>query len=107
MELCLKTMWKNNLKTHACCAGDMGDYDGAYILMADVIDIFGYLTKEILENDMVLIKDLYGEQLISYCGTMDEKEEFMIMLANSIANGKNNLDDLVQEKLKKVLVKNM
>lgn len=101
LETCLSIMWKNNLKTKACCAGEYGDYDEAYILMDEKVDLFRYLSEDLLNNDMVAIEKIYDKQRISFCGTIDEKEQLLKELANCIMSGKKNHDQLVQKKLKK------
>lgn len=104
LETCLSIMWKNNLKTKACCAGEYGNYDEAYILMDEKVDLFRYLSEDLLNNDMVAIEKIYDKQRISFCGTIDEKEQLLKELANCIIAGKKNHDQLVQKKLKKVIV---
>ena len=56
LEKCLREMWKNGLKTIACCAGNNNPYEIAYIAMAEGVDIFSYLSSNLLSNDMVALE---------------------------------------------------
>jgi len=102
MEECLKEMWINNLVTHACCIGH-DDFDLAYIAMRENIDLFKYISEELLENDNISIEISYGRQVIRFFGTKEEKEILFFKLAEDIKTGIKNNKHIIDNKIGKTL----
>lgn len=102
MEVCLKEMWINNLVTHACCIGH-DDFDLAYIAMRENIDLFKYISEELLENDNIAIEFSYGRQVIRFLGTKEEKETLFYKLAADIKAGIKNNEHIIENKIGKTL----
>ncbi len=100
LEKCLREMWKNGLKTIACCAGNNDPYEIAYIAMAEGVDIFSYLSSNLLSNDMVALES-ENNQVIRFAGFEENKEKLMLMLAEDISTGKKNNSEQVKEKIGK------
>jgi len=100
LEKCLREMWKNGLKTIACCAGNNDPYEIAYIAMAEGVDIFSYLSSNLLSNDMVALES-ENNQVIRFAGFEENKEKLMFMLAEDISTGKKNNMKQVKEKMGK------
>ena len=99
---CLIIMWKHNLKTIACTPGKENSFKEAYILMDTNVDIFSYLSEDILLSDMVSIscnKD--NRQAIHFVGTDENKEYYFNTITRDILTGKKDNARLVQEKLGK------
>ena len=71
LETCLRTMWDNGLKTHACCSGNDSEYDIGYICMEKGSDVFSYLSEELLSNDMIFLENEH-HQMISFGGSTEE-----------------------------------
>ena len=96
LKKCLSVMWKNDLKTLACCAGNENSFEEAYILMDENNDVFSYLSDEILLSDMVSIScDERNRQLIVFVGPTIYKEQYFNILANDILSGiKHNKQNL-------------
>lgn len=103
LEICLRTMWNNNLETIACCAGNENSFERAYILMDKGVDIFSFLSEELLTNDMVSITSKDSRQSISFGGRVQEKEEYFKTLAEDIISGKKDNEHLLQDKVGKPL----
>ena len=105
LENCLRVMWANNLKTHACCAGEQDDYDVAYIAMADGIDVFSFLSEELLSSDMIALEfeEDQNRQTLRFGGTKEFKDKLMQKVADDILRGKKQNDHLVQNKIGKGL----
>ena len=105
LENCLRAMWANNLKTHACCAGEQNDYDIAYIAMADGIDIFSFLSEELLSSDMIALEFNRDQnrQILRFGGTKEFKDKLMQKVADDILKGKKENDHLMQNKIGKGL----
>lgn len=102
LEECLRVMWNNNLKTHACCAGH-DDLDLAYIAMRENTDLFQYLSEELLQNDMISIENSYGRQVTRFLGSKEEKEALFFKLAGDIKSGKKNNEHIIDNKIGKNL----
>lgn len=90
LKRCLSVMWKNNLRTIACCAGDEDSFDEAYIMMDENIDMFSYLSDELLFSDMVEISFKNNSQVIAFIGPSSYKEKLFNILANDIMSGKKS-----------------
>lgn len=103
LEICLRTMWNNNLETIACCAGNENSFERAYILMDEGVDIFSFLSEELLSDDMVSIISKDNRQSISFGGRVQEKEEYFKTLAEDIISGKKDNEHLLQDKVGKPL----
>lgn len=105
LENCLRVMWANNLKTHACCAGEQDEYDIAYITMANGVDIFSFLSEELLSSDMVALEfeEDKNRQTIRFGGTKEFKDKLMQRVADDIINGKKSNAHLIQNKIGKGL----
>ena len=100
LRFCLSIMWSNGLRTAACCSGHESSFQEAYILMDDNVDIYSYLSDELLTSDMVSIslnKD--NNQAIHFVGTRKNKEHFFFTLAKDIATGKKQNANLVRNKI--------
>ena len=96
LKKCLSIMWKNKLKTLACCAGNKNSFEEAYILMEEDIDFFSYLSDELLLSNMVSIFcDQKNRQSIVFIGPEIYKEKYFNILANDILSGvKHNMKTL-------------
>lgn len=103
LEKCLRTMWEHGLKTHACCAGEESDYDEAYISMAEGIDIFSFLSPDLLASDMIALENDCNRQVIRFGGIREIREHFMQRVAQDIVNGKKDNIYFVQNKIGKSL----
>lgn len=105
LEKCLRVMWDNNLKTHACCAGEHDDYTIAYIAMSEGIDIFSFLSEELLSNDMIALKfeKIENRQTLYFGGTKELKDKLMEKVANDILTGRKQNNAIVQNKIGKEL----
>lgn len=102
LKKCLTTMWNNNLKTLACKPGNNDGFDEAYILMEENIDLFSYLSDELLLNDMVAIfHDEYNRQSIRFIGPIIYKERFFNILSRDIITGKKHNEQNLKEKINK------
>ena len=102
LKRCLSVMWKNNLKTLACCAGNEDSFEEAYILMNENVDLFSYLSDRLLLNDMVSIScDKYNRQSISFIGPSTYKEHFFAILADDILSGKKQNVQNIRNKINK------
>lgn len=100
LENCLRIMWANGMKTFACCAGERDEDDIAYISMCEGVDLFKYLSDDLLLNEMVALED-EGHQLIRFAGEVDEKDRLMQRLAEDVASGVKDNARLLQEKIGK------
>ena len=100
LEKCLRVMWNNNLKTHACCAGNDEIFDEAYIAMAEGVDLFSYLSENLLNEKMIVLEQ-EERQTIRIAGSEELKEKLLLMIALDITNGKKNNNDLLKEKIGK------
>lgn len=105
LENCLRAMWANNLKTFACCAGELDDYDIAYIGMSPGVDVFGFLSEELLMNDMVALEVEDSRQIMRFGGTKEYKDKLMQQVADDILSGKKQNEHQVQNKIGKGLNK--
>lgn len=103
LENCLRAMWEINLKTFSCCAGELDDYDEAYIGMAPGVDVFCYLSEELLLNDMVALEVDNDRQIIRFGGTIEYKDKLMQQVADDILSGKKQNEIQVQNKIGKAL----
>ena len=101
LEMCLRVMWDNNLKTHACCAGEQDEYDIAYIAMSQGVDVFSFLSDELLDNDMVVLELENDRQTIRFAGLGDDKEHLMEKFARDISSGRKDNNFLVESKIGK------
>lgn len=100
LENCLRIMWANGMKTEACCAGERGEDDIAYISMCEGVDLFKYLSDDLLLNEMVALED-EGHQLIRFAGEAAEKDRLMQKVAEDVASGIKDNSELLQEKIGK------
>lgn len=101
LEHCLRTMWDNGLKTHACCAGHDKINNRAYIAMSPNVDVFSYLSCDLIDNDMVDLIDSFGKQIIRFNGTKEQTENLFFQLAGDIVQGKKCNNESVREKINK------
>lgn len=103
LESCLRTMWSNNLKTFACCAGNDHEYEIGNIVMSENVDIFSFLSPELLETDMIALEINDDKQAIYIGGDQKTKENIMHQISYDITQGRKNNKDLLQEKIGKPL----
>jgi hypothetical protein len=101
LEICLKTMWENGLKTHACCSGNHSENGIGYIAMAPGINVFNYLSNEILDTDIITLEFTGNKQIIRFGGSKDDKEYLLQKIALDISTGKKNNIELIRKKLYK------
>ncbi len=101
LEACLRAMWGKCLKTHACCAGNDDLYETAYIAMSKNVDLFSYLSLDILRDELVKIEETKNGQAIYIAGKPEHIENTFYLLAGSILSGKKNNDKEVKEKIGK------
>ena len=105
LEICLRIMWANNLKTHACCAGGHDEFDIGYISMGNGIDVFCFLSEDLLSSDMIALefdKD-QNRQTIRFGGKKEFKDKLLQKVSEDILSGKKQNDDLIQDKIGKGL----
>ena len=103
LETCLRTMWKYGLKTHACGAAAESDYSIAYISMAVGEDIFGFLSSDLLDSDMIQLDNHTQNQVLYFGGPKEVKELTMLLVARDITTGKKDNALQVQNKIGKYL----
>lgn len=103
LEKCLRIMWENGLKTYASCAGDNDEYDIGYISMAEGVDVFSFLSNDLLSNDMIKLELIDNRQVISFGGPQKTKDELMQKVAEEISQGKKENSELIKNKLDKPL----
>lgn len=102
LKKCLSAMWANELNTIACCAGTESSFDETYIMMDTGIDLFSYLSDDILSSDLVSIDyNLDNRQVISIIGPIKNKEILLDKLVSDILSGKKRNDHLIQQKIGK------
>ena len=100
LRFCLSMMWDKGLKTAACCSGHESSFHEAYILMDNGVDIYSYLSGELLSSDMVSISlNRDNNEAIHFVGTQKDKEHFFFLLAKDIATGKKQNAQQVRDKL--------
>ena len=99
LEKCLRSMWDNGLKTHACCAGNDSEYDIAYITMSDNVDVFSFLSDSLLSTDMIALEFSEGHQTIRFGGPVEVKEQLMTSLAYDISTGYKQNEEVVKSKI--------
>ena len=101
LEKCLRAMWQTGLITHACCAGNDYDYKVAYIAMSDDVDLFSYLSADLINDELIKLEKRKQKQIIRFAGLPEKKEKLMLLLANDILEGKKNNEELIKEKVGK------
>ena len=106
LEECLKVLWKMGLKTRSCCKGDhvFNDIDSgsllgeAYITFEPGMDLFSYLSSEIISNENVALT-YENFQTITIYG--QDKEKILSQIAQDVLSGKKNNHELIKAKLNK------
>ena len=106
LEICLNTLWKNKLYTKACCKGHLLEekdwkfpYPNAYISMEDKVDVFSYLSVELIENPLILLYDFDRCQSIYFFG--NDKEKYILKFAQDILSGKKDNEIYLNNKINK------
>ncbi len=101
LEKCLRAMWGNGIKTHACCAGNDKPYDVAYITLSSGYDFYSYLSDKLLDDELIKLEDSVIGQAIFIAGTYEHKEKAFLLLANDILSGKKDNSKKVKDKIGK------
>ena len=104
LRLCLKVLWDNNLETKACCAGNHNDESHAYIAMAERVDIFRYLSSEILNDENIKLEFTNGMQIIRFYGDLEHTKTAMLNLTECILTG---IKDNGQEVRRRLITKSI
>ena len=99
LRLCLKVLWDNKLETKACCAGNHNDESHAYIAMAEKVDVFNYLTSNVLDDENVKLEYFNGMQIIRFYGDIEQTKIAMLNLAECILTGIKNNKNQVRRKI--------
>lgn len=95
LEKTLKVMWSHGLKTIACCAGEENYFNIGYICMEKGINVFEYLSEELILNEFIALED--GEmQIIRFAR---DKENILYHLANDILSGKKDNKKIIKLKI--------
>jgi len=113
LEKCLSVLWKKELFTIACCKGDhlykgsdTGSMFGeAYIAFEPGINIFDYLSEEIIKNNNIEISNINNKQTIYFYGK--DKDILILLLANDVLSGKKENQQLIEKKLEKQIDKSV
>ena len=111
LEGCLIELWKNNLKTCSCCAGaaatvrthDVNHAENAraFISMEPEVDIFGYLSRELLDDPLVALNIVNRRHVIRFAGGREKIESNLVKFEESIKTGKKDNKREVAEKVDK------
>lgn len=104
LERCLITLWNHELYTKACCKGHlMGEkdfkflYHYAYIAMEENIQLFKYLSDELIINPYILLYCFNNQECIYFYG--DNKYKNIELLTRDILNGVKNNNELLNDKV--------
>ena len=71
----------------------------AYISFEPGINIFDYLSEEIIKNNNVELSDTNNKQTIYFYGK--DKDMLILLLTEAVLSGKKENNQLIQEKLEK------
>ena len=97
LRMCLQVLWGKKLFTRSCCRGNHFEVNSdaklnvnsnAYIGFQEGIDIFSYLSLDILSDPYLFLSERNGRQIIYYYGT--NKNIFFYSLAYDVLKGKKN-----------------
>ena len=109
LEMCLKTLWDNNLYTKACCKGHlMGERDFkalylyGYIAMDENIELFKYLSHYLILDPCVLLYKYNNQEVIYFYG--DNKYKNIDLLTYDILSGVKDNIDILLDKVNKPMI---
>ena len=105
LKKCLKIMWNIGLNTIGCRIGVSEKYEEGYITMEEGIDLFKYLSSNVLDDDMVRLwvitntETSKNKQVLIFAGSKERKEETLSHLAEDLLTGIKNNEEQVKKKM--------